>query len=94
MAIETDVPSSLQVDSIPEVPFYIPVTGPSTRPRRTLKYDDTFIVLDSHGDIGASAGRRSVAQSDESNPITDARETISNNGRCNRFCTSNPMGRF
>jgi glycogen debranching enzyme len=46
----------LQVDSIPEVPFYIPVTGPSTRPRRTLKYDDTFIVLDSHGDIGASAG--------------------------------------
>ena len=37
-------------------PFYIPMTGPATRPRRSLKHDDTFIVLDSHGDIGASAG--------------------------------------
>jgi glycogen debranching enzyme len=36
--------------------FYIPMTGPATRPRRSLKHDDTFIVLDSHGDIGASAG--------------------------------------
>ena len=42
--------------SIPEAPFYIPATGPATRPRRTLKHDDTFVVLDSHGDIGASAG--------------------------------------
>ena len=32
------------------------MTGPATRPRRSLKHDDTFIVLDSHGDIGASAG--------------------------------------
>ena len=32
------------------------MTGPAARPRRTLKHDDTFIVLDSHGDIGASAG--------------------------------------
>ena len=39
-----------------EQPFYIPMTGPATRPRRSLKHDDTFIVLDSHGDIGASAG--------------------------------------
>lgn len=39
-----------------ESPFYIPMTGPSARPRRTLKHDDTFVVLDSHGDIGASAG--------------------------------------
>jgi glycogen debranching enzyme len=44
------------IDAIPEAPFYIPSTGPSTRPRRALKYGDTFIVLDSHGDIGASAG--------------------------------------
>src|SRR5262249_15835250 len=35
---------------------YIPATGPATRPRRALKHDDTFAVLDSHGDIGASAG--------------------------------------
>src|SRR3954462_15921505 len=39
-----------------EPPFYIPMTGPAARPRRALKHDDTFVVLDSHGDIGASAG--------------------------------------
>jgi glycogen debranching enzyme len=44
------------IDTVPEAPFYIPSTGPTTRPRRALKYGDTFIVLDSHGDIGASAG--------------------------------------
>ncbi|MBU6457123.1 MAG: amylo-alpha-1,6-glucosidase [Bradyrhizobium sp.] len=42
--------------SVAESPFYIPMTGPAARPRRSLKHDDTFIVLDSHGDIGASAG--------------------------------------
>src|SRR6201995_824558 len=31
------------------------MTGPAARPRRSLKHDDTFIVLESHGDIGASA---------------------------------------
>src|SRR3954462_847092 len=41
---------------VAETPFYIPVTGPAARPRRALKHDDTFIVLDGHGDIGASAG--------------------------------------
>jgi glycogen debranching enzyme len=44
------------VESVAESPFYIPMTGPSARPRRSLKHDDTFVVLDSHGDIGASAG--------------------------------------
>src|SRR3954454_6779419 len=44
------------IDAYPEAPFYIPATGPATRPRRTLKYGDTFIVVDSHGDIGASPG--------------------------------------
>ena len=44
------------VEQVAESPFYIPMTGPAARPRRTLKHDDTFIVLDSHGDIGASAG--------------------------------------
>lgn len=39
-----------------EAPFYIPFTGPSERPRRTLKHADTFAVFDSHGDMGASAG--------------------------------------
>src|SRR5437899_8262408 len=46
----------LPFEIIPEAPFYIPATGPATRPRRTLKHDDTFAVVDSHGDIGATAG--------------------------------------
>src|SRR6266446_2738870 len=44
------------VDVAPEALFYIPATGPTMRPRRTLKHGDTFVVVDSHGDIGASAG--------------------------------------
>ena len=44
------------VEEIPETPFYIPATGSSTRPRRTLKHGDCFAVLDSYADIGASAG--------------------------------------
>lgn len=45
-----------EAETVLESPFYIPMTGPAARPRRSLKHDDTFIVLDSHGDIGASAG--------------------------------------
>ena len=56
MAIEGAVLLKSLQDTVPEAPFYIPATGPATRPRRTLKHDDTFVVLDSHGDIGASAG--------------------------------------
>src|SRR6516164_11531907 len=48
--------TSRTVEVVEEQAFYIPMTGPSARPRRSLKHDDTFIVLDSHGDIGASAG--------------------------------------
>ena len=44
------------LDAAAEAPFYILATGPAARPRRTLKYDDSFIVLDSHGDLGASPG--------------------------------------
>jgi len=44
------------IETVAESPFYIPMTGPAARPRRSLKHDDTFVVLDSHGDIGASAG--------------------------------------
>jgi len=36
--------------------FYIAARAPLTRARRTLKHGDSFLVLDSHGDIGASAG--------------------------------------
>jgi glycogen debranching enzyme len=45
-----------EIEPLSEAPFYIPMTGPAARPRRALKHDDTFVVLDSHGDIGASAG--------------------------------------
>ena len=44
------------VEGFPEVPFYIPATGSSTRPRRTLKQGDCFAVLDSYADIGAAPG--------------------------------------
>lgn len=39
-----------------ETPFYIPATGSTARARRTLKNNDTFAVIDSHGDIGVSIG--------------------------------------
>ncbi|MGC1846663.1 MAG: glycogen debranching N-terminal domain-containing protein, partial [Pseudolabrys sp.] len=44
------------LEQTPETPFYIPGTGSSTRPRRTLKQGDCFAVLDSHADIGATPG--------------------------------------
>jgi glycogen debranching enzyme len=52
----TQIMTTRPVELVAESPFYIPMTGPAARPRRSLKHDDTFIVLDSHGDIGASAG--------------------------------------
>ena len=52
----TQIMTARVAEQIQELPFYIPMTGPAARPRRSLKHDDTFIVLDSHGDIGASAG--------------------------------------
>jgi len=53
---EAASPSTIDsIDPMPETEFYIPATGP-TRLRRNLKHDDTFAVVDSHGDIGASAG--------------------------------------
>ena len=48
--------ATASADTILEAPFYIPATGPASRPRRSLKSDDTFIVVDSYGDCGASAG--------------------------------------
>jgi glycogen debranching enzyme len=57
MAIEALIQTTIrEAEIVLESPFYIPMTGPAARPRRSLKHDDTFIVLDSHGDIGASAG--------------------------------------
>jgi glycogen debranching enzyme len=54
--VVAQIATARTVEQVQEQPFYIPMTGPAARPRRSLKHDDTFIVLDSHGDIGASAG--------------------------------------
>ncbi len=45
-----------EADPTNKTPFYIPATESAARPRHTLKDGDTFAVLDSFGDIGASAG--------------------------------------
>jgi glycogen debranching enzyme len=37
-----------------EASFYIAATRSAGRPRRALKHNDTFVVLDCHGDIGAA----------------------------------------
>jgi glycogen debranching enzyme len=39
-----------------ETAFYIPSKGSPTRQRYKLKHNDSFVVLDSHGDIGAALG--------------------------------------
>jgi glycogen debranching enzyme len=45
------------VDPPAEAPFYIGATEqPISRPSRVLKYGDSFIVLDSRGDITAASG--------------------------------------
>ncbi|QPF86660.1 amylo-alpha-1,6-glucosidase [Bradyrhizobium genosp. L] len=54
--VVTQITARITEQIVVESSFYIPMTGPAARPRRSLKHDDTFIVLDSHGDIGASAG--------------------------------------
>src|SRR6476661_9351538 len=54
--VAVQIVTTRSIEQVSESPFYIPMTGPAARPRRSLKHDDTFIVLDSHGDIGASAG--------------------------------------
>src|ERR1700739_2495803 len=54
--ILTQIMTAPTVETVSESPFYIPMTGPAARPRRSLKHDDTLSVLDSHGAIGAAAG--------------------------------------
>jgi glycogen debranching enzyme len=55
-APQRPIAPDVQSASGEEAPFYIPLTGPTSRPRRTLKHNETFAVFDSHGDIGATAG--------------------------------------
>jgi glycogen debranching enzyme len=56
MAPET-VAHLFPLEAAAETPFYIAATQQTaTRPPWTLKYGDTFIVLDSRGDIAATSG--------------------------------------
>jgi glycogen debranching enzyme len=55
MPIETAQPATVLPGDEAEVAFYIPATELPSRPRRVLKHGDTFAVLDSYGDLGASS---------------------------------------
>ncbi len=48
---------AIPVTTTSDAPFYITATQAAARPPRTLKYGDTFMVLDSRGDIAAASGR-------------------------------------
>ncbi len=56
MNAESTLETAKSPDGFSEAPFYITARGQASRTRRTLKHGDAFIVLDSYGDIGASAG--------------------------------------
>ncbi len=56
MTAENTLETAKGPDGFSEAPFYITARGQSSRARRTLKHGDAFVVLDSYGDIGASAG--------------------------------------
>jgi hypothetical protein len=56
MPIESPAITPSGIERFPETSFYVPATETTTRPRCTMKHDDCFLVLDSHGDIGASLG--------------------------------------
>lgn len=50
------IASPQRAELLKETAFYIPAKGSPTRQRYRLKHNDTFVVLDSHGDIGAALG--------------------------------------
>ena len=56
MSIERAREEEIRAEAEVGVSFSIAATGPETRVRRTLKHNDTFLVIDAHGDIGAAAG--------------------------------------
>src|SRR5579871_2832727 len=56
MTVERTRADEIRADAEAGASFYIAATGPEHRVRRTLKHDDTFLVIDAHGDIGAAAG--------------------------------------
>src|SRR5579862_9828016 len=57
MTPQQSAAQAVSAEASPEGQFYISATQASGRPTRTLKYGDTFVVLDSRGDIAAASGR-------------------------------------
>ena len=57
MTPQQNAAQAVPVEASPEGQFYISATQAAGRPTRTLKYGDTFVVLDSRGDIAAASGR-------------------------------------
>jgi glycogen debranching enzyme len=47
---------TIPIEAPAEDAFYIAATESASRPRCSLKSNDTFIVLDTHGDMGAASG--------------------------------------
>ena len=43
-------------ETIQETPFYVAATGIGNRRQCSLKYGDTFLVMDNYGDVGAAEG--------------------------------------
>ena len=43
-------------ETIQETPFYVAAAGIGNRRQCSLKYGDTFMVMDSYGDVGAAEG--------------------------------------
>ncbi len=56
MTVERSRTDEIRADAEAGASFYIAATGPEHRVRRTLKHDDTFLVIDAHGDVGAASG--------------------------------------
>jgi glycogen debranching enzyme len=48
--------AAVPTETVQDTPFYIAATGVGVRPRCSLKYGDTFLVADNHGDIGTAEG--------------------------------------
>jgi glycogen debranching enzyme len=57
MTPQQSAAQAVPAEPSPEGQFYITATQAVGRPPRTLKYGDTFVVLDSRGDIAAASGR-------------------------------------
>src|SRR5690349_10304441 len=43
-------------ESAPETSFGVALTASPARPRHVMKHGDCFVVVDSHGDVGAAPG--------------------------------------